>query len=78
MHGLGVADEYRHPHGRAGETQVRQMQDLAALGDDLPLLAGVAVLQEDVDLGQGVEGDRVRVDARRFGLTCDMGADLPL
>ena len=58
-----MADEDRDADGRAGDPQLGQVEDLAALGDDLPLLLGVAVVQEDVDLGQRVEGDRVRVDA---------------
>jgi hypothetical protein len=75
---LRVAHEDGHAHGRARDAQVRQMQDLATLGDDLPLFAGVAVLQEDVDLGQGVEGDRVRVDRGDLRLARDVGADLRL
>ena len=46
------------------DAQLRQVQDLAALGDDLPLLLGVAVVEEDVDLRQRVERDLVRVDRR--------------
>ncbi len=57
--------KHRDADGRAGDAQVRQVEDLAALGDDLPLLLRVAVLEEDVDLREGVEGDRVRVDHRR-------------
>ena len=60
--GLGVAHEDRDADRRARDAQVGQAQDLAVLGDDLPLLLGVAVGEEDVDLGQGVERDRVRVD----------------
>ena len=62
---LGVARHDRHPDGGARDPQVRQVEDLAALRDDLPLLLGVAVVEEYVDLGQRVERDRVRVDARR-------------
>jgi len=40
------------------------VQDLAALGNDLPLFLGVAVGAEDVDLGERVEGDPVGVDRR--------------
>ena len=54
------------------------MEDLARLGDDLPLLLRVAVLEEDVDLGEGVEGDRVRVDAGLLGGPRDVGPDLGL
>ena len=54
------------------------MQDLAALRDDLPLLAGVAVLEEDVDLGQRVEGDLVRVDTRLERAVLRVRADLAL
>ena len=61
--GLRVADEDRDADGRARDPQVRQVEDLAVLADDLPLLLRVAVGEEDVDLGQGVERDRVRVDA---------------
>ena len=55
-----------------------QVEDLAVLGDDLPFLLRVAVGQEDVDLGQRVEGDRVRVDGGDRGLTGDVGPDLAL
>ena len=41
--GLGVADEDRDADRRARDPQVRQVEDLAVLGDDLPLLLGVAV-----------------------------------
>ena len=40
---LGMAHEDRDADGRARDAQVRQVQDLAALGDDLPLLLRVAV-----------------------------------
>ena len=64
---LGVADEHRDADGRAGDAQVRQVQDLAALGDDLPLLLRVPVVQEHVDVGEGVEADHVRVDVGDLG-----------
>ena len=73
-----MADEHGDPYGRARDAQVRQAQDLAILGDDLPFLLRVAVREEDVDLGQGVEGDRVRVDRRDLGLARDVGTDLAL
>ena len=59
-----MADEDRNPDGRAADPQLGQVQDLAALGDDLPLLPRVAVVEEDVDLGQGVEGNLVGIDRR--------------
>ena len=62
---LGVADEHRDADGRARDPQVGQVQDLAALGDDLPLLLRVPVVEEHVDVRQGVERDRVRVDRWR-------------
>src|SRR5437870_11340768 len=60
--GLRVADKDRHPNGGAGDAQIRQMEDLATLRDDLPFLPRVAVLAEDVDFGKGVEGDGMSVD----------------
>ena len=53
-------------------------QDLAVLVDDLPLLLRVAVGEEDVDLGEGVEGDRMRVDLGALRLAGHVGADLAL
>ena len=76
---LGVAR--RRPGTRTAvqrDPQVRQAQDLAVLGDDLPLLLGVAVGQEDVDLGQRVERDRMRVDGGDRRLAGDVGPDLAL
>ncbi len=75
---LRVAHEDGDAHGGAGDPQVRQVEDLAGLGDDLPLLLRVPVLQEDVDLRQGVEGDRMRVDPGLLGLPGDVGPDLRL
>ena len=46
--------EDRDAHGRARDPQVRQVQDLARLRDDLPLLLRVAVVEEDVDLGRAL------------------------
>ncbi len=54
------------------------MQDLAALVDDLPLLARVAVVEEDIHLGQGVEGDLVGVDRRADRAPGDVGLHLGL
>ena len=54
------------------------MEDLAVLGDDLPFLLGVAIGQEDVDLRERVERDRVRVDVGDRRITGDVGADLAL
>ena len=48
--GLAVGHEDRDADGRRADAQVRQVEDLAALGDDLPLFLGVAVVEEDVDL----------------------------
>ncbi len=71
-----MAHEDRHAHGRARDPQIREVEDLARLGDDLPLLLRVAVLEEHVDLGERVEGDGVRIDARLLRLAGDVGADL--
>ena len=76
--GLRVADKDRHPNGRAGDAQIRQMEDLATLRDDLPFLPRVAVLEEDVDFGKGVEGDRMRVDPGLLRLAGHMCPDLAL
>ena len=73
-----MADEDRDPDGRAGDAEVRQAQDLAVLADDLPLFLRVAVGQEDVDLGQRVERDRMGIDARPLRLAADVGPDLAL
>ena len=75
---LGVAGEDRDPDGRARDPQLGQVQDLAALGDDLPLLAGVAVVEEDVDLGQRVERDLVGVDRGHQRLARGVGPELVL
>jgi hypothetical protein len=54
------------------------VKDLAALVDDLPLLPGVAIVHEHVDLRQGVERDRVRIDPRLDRVAGSVRADLPL
>ena len=76
--GLRVADEDRDADGRARDPQVRQVEDLAVLADDLPLLLGVAVREEDVDLGERIERDRVRIDAGGRRLARDVRPDLAL
>jgi hypothetical protein len=63
-----MRDEDGHADGRGRDPQVREMEDLAALGDELPFLLRVAVVKEDVDLGQRVERDRVGIDAGLLGL----------
>ena len=68
----GIADR------RARDPQVRQVEDLPALVDELHLLLRVAVLDEDVDLGQRVERDLVRVDRDVLRLAGHVGADLAL
>ena len=70
--------EDRHADGGARDAQLRQVQDLARLDDDLPLLLGVAVVAEDVDMGQRVEGDGVRVDRGLERLAGGVGLDLRL
>ena len=73
-----MAHEDRHADGRGADPQLGQVEDLAALGDELPLFLGVAVGQEDVDLGQDVERDRVGIDMRLGRSAGDMRADLVL
>ena len=75
---LGVAREHGDPDRRARDPEIRQVEDLAALRDDLPLLLRVAVVEKDVDLGHGVEGDLMRVDRGRQRLAGGVGADLAL
>ena len=76
--GLGVAHEDRHPDRRARDPQIREVQDLAALRDELPLFLRVAVVQEHVDLGQGVERDLVGIHAVGLRLAGGVGANLAL
>jgi hypothetical protein len=76
--GLRVGDEYRDAHRGARDPQLRQVKDLAALGDDLPLFLRVAVVEEDVDLGQRVERNRMGIDRWLLRLTGDMCPDLAL
>ena len=62
-HGLRVPGHDRHAHARDGHRQVRQLEDLARLVDELQLLVGVAVVAaEGAGQGQHVVGDRRRVD----------------
>ena len=51
-----VADEHRHAHA-GGRHLDLGIEDLLGLGHHLPFLARVAVLHEDVDVGNAVEGD---------------------
>ena len=64
---LRVAADHRHPGAGGGDRHlVAEAEDLARLGHHLALLGGVVVaVLEDLDLGQHVEGDLVRVDLRR-------------
>ncbi len=54
-----MADEHRHAH--AGRDQLDLgVEDLLGLGHHLPLFLGVAVLHEDIDVRDQVEGDPLR------------------
>ena len=59
-----MPEEYRHPHGRRIHAEGRIGQYLAALPQHFHLLAGVAVLQEFIDLRHAVEGDLLRYHLR--------------
>jgi hypothetical protein len=63
MDRLGMAHEHRI---RTAVHEMRRSGRPGSCGsrDDLPLLLGVAVVEEDVDLRERVERDRVRVDVR--------------
>ena len=54
--GFGVADEHRHAHARGRQLDLR-VENLLGLGHHLPFLLRVAVLHEDVDVRNAVEGD---------------------
>ena len=53
---FGVADEDRHANAGGGHEDLR-VEDLLGLDHHLPLFLGGAVIHEDVDLGNDVEGD---------------------
>jgi hypothetical protein len=53
---FGVTDEDRHAHAGRGQLDLR-IEDLLGLRHHLPLFLGEAVLHEDVDLRDDVEGD---------------------
>ena len=76
--GFRMADEHGNADGRARQAQVREVEDLAALGHDLPLFLRGAIRHEDIDFRDRVEGDRMRVDRRRKRFPGDVGAHLPL
>src|SRR5690606_38781235 len=59
VHSLGVADEDGHACAR-GRYLDLGIQDLLRLGHHLPFLFRVAVLHEDVDVRNDVEGDLLR------------------
>ena len=63
---LRVADEHRHAHAGGGELDLG-IEDLLGLDHHLPLFLGVAVLHEDVDMGDDVEGDLL---GELLGLDC--------
>jgi hypothetical protein len=62
---LGMADEDRHAHAGGGDLDLR-VEDLLGLGDHLPLFLGRAVLHEDVDMRDHVEGDLLGELLRAF------------
>ena len=51
-----MADEHRHAHAGRRQLDLR-VEDLLGLGHHLPLFLRVAVLHEDVDMRDDVEGD---------------------
>ena len=51
-----MADEHRHAHAGRGHLDVG-IENLAGLGRHLPFLLGRAVVHEDVDMRDAVEGD---------------------
>jgi hypothetical protein len=51
-----MADKDRHPHAGGRELDLR-VDDLLGLGDHLPFFLGRAVVHEDVDMRDHVEGD---------------------
>src|SRR5439155_8237658 len=57
VHCNAVTRPHRDSHGGSRDVEVRQLQDLADLRMDLPLLARPAVLAEQVDLGPHAAGD---------------------
>jgi hypothetical protein len=54
--GLGMRDEHRHADAGRRQLDLR-VEDLLGLDHHLPFLLGRAVLHEDVDVGNDVEGD---------------------
>ena len=56
VHGFAVAAEHRHPHAGGGELDVR-VQDLLGLHHHLPFFLGETGIQEDINVGNDVEGD---------------------
>src|SRR3989338_3154382 len=56
-----MAAEDRHPHTGDSNAQGRLPQNLARLIDYLHLFLGVAAFQKDVDMGDTVKGNLVRV-----------------
>ena len=59
---FGVAIEDRHPHRCGGHPDGIVLHDLLRLVDHLHLFFGVTVVQEDVDMGEAVEGDLMGID----------------
>src|SRR3546814_9429116 len=51
-----MPDEHRHAHAGGGDLDLR-IEDLLRLDRHLPLFLGRAVVHEDVDMGDDVEGD---------------------
>jgi hypothetical protein len=51
-----MADEHRHAHAGRGQLDLR-VEDLLGLDHHLPLFLREAVLHEDVDMRDEVEGD---------------------
>src|SRR5438094_925767 len=76
VHGYRVACEDRDANGRGRDHEIRRLEDLARLVDQLPLLARVTVRRERVDGGNQVERDAMREVPRHHRLAARPGQRL--
>src|SRR3990172_9247340 len=66
---LAVSDENWDPDTGGGNQNVTSMDNLLGLFHHFPFFSGVAIVQEDIDFRQNIEGNLVRVNMWNGGLS---------
>src|SRR5215208_2246517 len=64
-----MADGHGYTDTRGRDGKLRDIHDLPRLMDHLPLFFVVAIVHENIDVWDEIEGDLMRVDARMSSLS---------